>query len=429
MMVGGQRRALSRSAGFASGAVALAAVFLASGTPIPLYARYRVEYNITDTDLAITTVAYLAATALSLLMLGRLSDHLGRKRVGIAAVLIATCALVVLMNMHTLPILILGRCLQGAACGMASTALASWVIDLAPASPGWLPAFLTGTVPPFALPVGAMLSGALAEYGPASRTLMFQLTAAVLVLLAVLLMFSRETVVRRAGAMRSLVPRVHVPEGRGRLLFAVGAAQVTTWSFSGFYQAFSPAITVDHLGTSNPLVIAVVFSSVVVLSPLGGLLAGGARKATALRAGLGVFVVAALIAVLALHVGVIGPFLAASFLAGIALGAVSAAGLATLLQCTAAADRAGLMATVYLISYSGAAVPSLIACQLAKTVEVSDIATGYAVLVTVAALTAALTITRRRPRGESRSGARTLALSKSGRSNPDRSQQVGTLDV
>ena len=68
---------LPRPAVFAIASAAMISIFMSSGVPVPLYNMFRVTDGITDGDLALTTVTYLAFTALSLLLLGRLSNHLG----------------------------------------------------------------------------------------------------------------------------------------------------------------------------------------------------------------------------------------------------------------------------------------------------------------------------------------------------------------
>lgn len=183
---------------------------------------------------------------------------------------------------------------------------------------------ITSNAPPFAIPLGALISGVLVQYVPAPRTLVFEVIAAALVILAALLALCPETVRRTPGALASLRPRVLVPRGQGRLLFAVGAALVGTWALSGFYQALSPVLAADELGTRNALVVALVFSSIVVLSPIGGLMTGRLRPATAMRVGLVLFVVATAGILVALHLAQIWWFLAVSAVAGIAQGSANA---------------------------------------------------------------------------------------------------------
>jgi MFS family permease len=391
---------LPRQAGFVVVAASFIAVFLSSGTPVPLYNTYRAEDGITSADLAVTTVIYLATTAVALLTTGRLSNHLGRRPVAMAAVLLSAVGCILFLNVHTLGELVAGRVFQGLACGVATSALGSYVLDLAPERPGWLGAVITSNAPPFAIPVGALLSGTLVEFEPAPRVLIYSIVAAVLVVLAVGLFLSPETVLRTGGAARSLRPRILVPHGRGRVLFAVGAGLVATWSLSGFYQAFSPVLAADELGTDSALVVAVVFSSIVVLSPVGGLLTGRWPSVIAVRAGLAAFVLATAGILIALTAGQIGWFLAASAVAGIAQGAANAGGMRTVLAGATAADRAGLLATIYLISYTGAAVPGLVAGRLATSVAPDHIALGYGALVLVASIVAVTVLRREQPQTE-----------------------------
>lgn len=48
------------------------------------------------------------------------------------------------------------------------------------------------------------------------------------------------------------------------------------------------------------------------------------------------------------------------------------------------ADRAPIFAVVYLLSYSGAAIPSLISGQLSNTFPLPQIALGYGALALIA---------------------------------------------
>jgi hypothetical protein len=82
------------------------------------------------------------------------------------------------------------------------------------------------------------------------------------------------------------------------------------------------------------------------------------------------------------------PFIAASLVVGLAQGAASTAGIRALLAGARAEERAGLLATIYLVSYSGAAVPGIVAGKLTRTFDLFHIAVGYAVLGAVAAVVA-----------------------------------------
>lgn len=398
-MAGPRSSTLPRPAVFAIASAAMIAIFMSSGVPVPLYNMFRVDDGITDGDLALTTVTYLAFTALSLLLLGRLSNHLGRKPVIIAALFFAIAGCVVMTQVHSLPVLLAARMLQGLACGLASTAAGAFVIDTAPRGRLlWLPAVVTSSAPPFAIPVGALISGTLSEFAPFPRTLTLILAVVVLALIAALVALCPETMPRRAGALGSLVPRVHVPQGSGRILAAAGCALVATWSFSGFYQSFAPGMTADYFHSSSALVISVVFASAVILAPLGGSLSGRMQPVHAFRLGLCSFLVLSVAIMASLHAGALGPFLAISLVAGLAQGAANSSGMRAVLGNVDASERAGTLATMYLISYSGAAIPGLAAGQASKSISLPDVGTGYVALAMVAGI-AALVITAFRRKG------------------------------
>lgn len=377
---------------FVVSAGGLLLVFVASGTPIPLFNTYRSTTSITDADLALTTFVYLGTTALTLLMLGRLSDHLGRRTVSVAAVLIGAAGCLVLTQVDTPWVLAVGRVLQGMACGLGSTALGAFVVDSAPARPSWLAALITSSAPPFAIPVGALFSGGLMKFAQATPTLGYLVVAGLLVIVAILLLSCRDTVTPKPGALRSVRPHVRIPPGTGRVIFAAGAAYFATWSMGGFFQAFSASLTADYLGSQDTFVIALVFSSVVILSPIGASLTGRLSPATAVRCGLIAFMIAAIGFISALQFGSIAWFLAASLVAGVAQGAANTGSMRSVLNSAPTLDRAGLLSTVYLICYSSGAIPSLVAGQLAPVLPVNVIAIGYGALIVVATTVCVLTI-------------------------------------
>lgn len=234
------------------------------------------------------------------------------------------------------------------------------------------------------LTVGALASGALVEYGPHPRSLVYLIVVALLVLCAAIVATGPETVERTRGVAASLRPRVRVPAAARRFLPVATCIFVATWALGGFYQAFGPTIAADQLGTSNTLIAAVVFASLMAPSAIGAPLSGRFTPAGAQRVGIVVFFLAVVGILASLRLGAVAPFLVASAVAGTAQGATFAGSMRVLLAETHPAERAGLLSAIYIISYTGAALPSLIAGQLARTLSLFDIAVGYGALAAVA---------------------------------------------
>lgn len=123
---------------FFSAVVSLVAVFAAVGSTIPLFNVYRAENGFTNADISITVVAYSVATLATLLFLGRLSNHLGRRLTSITSLSLLLLGCLLLLDVHDIGILIVGRVMMGLGAGLASSSLTSYIVDAAPPSrPGW----------------------------------------------------------------------------------------------------------------------------------------------------------------------------------------------------------------------------------------------------------------------------------------------------
>ncbi|MET8311425.1 MFS transporter [Micromonospora sp. NPDC005173] len=83
---------------FISAVVSLVAAFAAVGSTIPLFNIYRAEDGFTNAGISVTVVAYSAATLTTLLVLGRLSNHLGRRPTSIASLVLLLLGCVLLLN-------------------------------------------------------------------------------------------------------------------------------------------------------------------------------------------------------------------------------------------------------------------------------------------------------------------------------------------
>ncbi|MEU6646836.1 MFS transporter [Saccharomonospora sp. NPDC046836] len=356
-----------RHIGFLSSSLSLGTVFAAAGSPVSLYETYRLQDGIDTGQLAVVAASYFIAVAVALLFFGRISDHLGRRPVAFAALGFAAAGCLLMLDVHTAVPLVVGRALQGLGGGLASSAVTAYIVDTAPTKPAWLASVVTGTVPMFGLPAGAVLSGALVQYGPAPRVLIYLVIVALLVMCAVLVALSPETVSRVPGATRTIRPHISVPRNSRRVLPYAAAVIVGTWVMGSFYQAFGPAVADDQFGTTNALIAATVFASIMLLNPLGGLLTGLLSPARKQRLGMAVFLAAIIAVVINLATGATVPFLIGSLIAGAGWGAAFSGSVQSLLHGTDPQDRAGTLAAVYLISYSSAAIPGLLAGAFTHT--------------------------------------------------------------
>lgn len=393
------RRAGRRRLTFVAAVVALVSVFAAVGATIPLFNIYRAEEGFTNAGISLTVVAYSAATLGTLLVLGRLSSHVGRRPVAIASLALLVLGCLLLLSVHDIGVLIVGRLLMGLGAGLASSSLTAYVVDAAPARPAWLASVASSQTVMLGLAVGAVASGALVQFGPWPRDLIFLVVIGLLVVSGVLIAFSSETVIRMPHGWRSLRPSVRVPARVRPLLPVAAAVLLATWATGAFYQAFVPALVEDQLHTDSPLVIGLIFAAYMGPSALGAPLGGRFSPAAAQRIGMVAFLAGWIGIVTAITTGALTLFIVATIVAGAAQGIAISAATRGLLVGSSMADRAPIFSVVYLLSYSGATIPSLISAQLTNVFSVPQITLGYGVLALVG--TAITVFAARNPRDRS----------------------------
>src|SRR3954462_5244979 len=368
---------------FLSAVVSLAAAFAAVGSTIPLFNIYRAEDGFTNADISMTVVAYSVGTIGTLLTLGRLSSHVGRRPTALASLGLLTLGCLVLLNVHHIGILIAGRLLMGFGTGLASRRPTAYIVDAAPTRPTWLASVASSQTVMLGLAVGAIASGALVQFGPWPRDLIYLVVISLLLLSAALVAISPETVTTSPGGWRSLRPSVRVPVRVRHLLPVAAAVFLATWATGAFYQAFVPALVKDQLHTNSSLVLGLVFAAYFGPSALGAPLGGRFSPAAAQRVGMIAFLAGWIGLITAITTGVLPLFIAATIVAGAAQGIAISAATRGLLYGSTLADRAPIFAVVYLLSYSGATIPSLIAGQLSNAFSLPQIVLGYGALALI----------------------------------------------
>src|ERR1700750_2699725 len=108
---GGRR--LSRPIAF----LAIAAIFVtfsaASAAPSPLYVVYQHLWGFSATTLTVVFAVYVAGLIGALLVLGALSDHIGRRPVLAAAIGLEAVSLLLFLSAGDVRVLLLARLVQG----------------------------------------------------------------------------------------------------------------------------------------------------------------------------------------------------------------------------------------------------------------------------------------------------------------------------
>ncbi len=363
----------------------------ASGVPSPLYRVYQEEFGFGPGVLTTVFGIYAVALLASLLVVGGLSDHVGRRPVLIAAFLLEAVAMVLFLAADGVGWLLAARVVQGLATGALTSTLGAALLDLQRAERPLGP-FINSASPGLGLSIGAVAAGLLVESVAAPDTWAFGVLAGVFVLAAFGVILLPESSPRTAGAVASLLPRVHVPPAHRRAFVVALPLLIACWSLGGLHASLGPSLVADVFAVDNHLA-----GGLLILALNGTGVAGSlALRTTAPERAMlvGALVVAGGVT------GTLGALLTTSapLLFGAAVGTgfgFGAAFLGAVGTITAGVEpgrRAGLLAAIFVVGYLAFSLPAIAAgiasghVGLTRTTEVYGVAVVVLALLAVAGL-------------------------------------------
>ncbi len=264
-----------RTLGFWVLAATLVVFFAASSVPTPLYVVYQEKWHFSAITLTLIFAVYAAALLITLLTAGGLSDYLGRRRVLAGALVVELLSMGAFVAADGVGWLLVARAVQGVATGAAAGALSAGVADLTPPGRPALAAAVNTAAPTTGIAVGAVTSGALVQYAPAPRVLVFAALIVLFSALLVALAVVPETVVRRPGSLRSLQPRASVPVAARRTFRSMAPVLIATWAVGGLVLSLGPSLAAGVFGITNHLVGGLVVTAVAGLGTTGAVLTRG----------------------------------------------------------------------------------------------------------------------------------------------------------
>jgi predicted MFS family arabinose efflux permease len=337
----------------------------ASATPTPLYGLYQAEWHFSTPVLTLIYSVYAFGVLTALLLVGRISDDLGRRPV----LLIALAGLAVSALLFTLADsvawLFAARAVQGLTTGTVLGAAGAALLDLHPRRDGNHASLINGVVSTLGIGTGALVASALVQYAPHPLVTPFVVLLALLAVALAGTLALPEPVTRAPGwRLRAQWPRVPA-EIRGQFALS-GLGVLASWSIAGLFLALGPALAREILGTDNHLAGGV---AILVLAASAGLAQVLWQHLDAHRAAsVGAAILAAGMALAAASLSTGSPvfFLAAAAVTGAGFGLAFLGALRALAAVAPVERRAEVISAFYVVAYGSISVPA-IAAGLAVT--------------------------------------------------------------
>jgi predicted MFS family arabinose efflux permease len=364
----------------------------ASAAPAPLYRVYQHQWAFSDATLTAVFAVYVVTLLTAILTAGSLSDHLGRRPVIIAGLILAAITCSAFLSADSVEALFLARCLQGIAVGFTAGALNATLIDLRPT--GESAPLIASTTPFVALGFGALATSLLVQYGPIPTRLPWWALLFCFITCLGLAVAMPETGAKRPGALKSLRPKVSVPKD-ARSAFAIAVPSIGgSWALGGFYFSLGPSLVARQLDSTNLVWGGVTIALLCAAAATASVARRNNPPTRIMFEGCLTLAIGGVLSVVAIATRSPATLLVSTAIAGAGFGMANLGGFRTIVANATADDRAGLVAAIFIVTYVGFGGPALAAGFATTRYGLHDTALVYC--GAVAALAGAVSLLAKR---------------------------------
>lgn len=384
-------RRLPRSVGFGV-VVAIMVLFQAAASaPTPLYVVYQRMWGFSSATITLIFAIFVFVLLCTLLVFGALSDHLGRRPVLLLSIALEAVALLLFLLAGNVAVLLVARAVQGVATGLVLPTLGATVVDFNPPHAPNSAAVVNGVVPIGGLAFGSLACGALVQFGPDPTRLVWALLLGAMVLAFLVVIVLPEPAMRHTGVLRSLVPRLGVPQRLRADVYTLFPVIVASWALGGLYLSLGPSAAVGLFGITNHFIGGMVAT---LLCGTGALSAFALRRSPAtavLRTSVTLLAAGSAVTLVGTITGSIALAVAGTMVAGVGYGASGLATFGRMAKLAGPAspvERGELFAVAYIAAYLAFSVPALAAGYATTVVGLHSTLVVYSIVVIFIALVA-----------------------------------------
>ncbi|HKE15698.1 MAG TPA: MFS transporter [Kofleriaceae bacterium] len=380
-------------------AALIAIMFMGSTLLTPLYVLYQKKLGFSQVTLTLIYASYVVGNLAALLLFGRLSDLVGRRRVALAAIGLAGVGTLLFLLAGGTGWLFWARATSGLAIGLASGAAAAWLVDLGAADgrDSSRASLVATSANMIGLAAGALVGGVLARYAPAPLRLPFIIYLVALAAIAPLIWRTRETVVAAAGhGAMSLRPRLGVPADVRVPFLAPAATAFGTFGLLGFYGALIPSVLAADLGVTSSAVGGAVVTELCAVAAIAVVATRRLASRTAMVGGLVLLVPAAWLLVAAQALASMPILVAGTALSGVASALGYRGGLQRASELAPADRRGEVVSSYFVVCYAGNSLPVIGVGLVSRAAGPIAASSAFGATITAFALAALLVAFRSR---------------------------------
>jgi hypothetical protein len=235
--------------------------------------------------------------------------------------------------------------------------------------------------PPVGLAAGALGTAVLVAYGPDPTGLVFWLLVGAFAAAALAVLGMPEPVEADSTWLAALRPHVRLPRDVRAPFVAAVPSLVAVWALSSLYLSLGPSLAVHVLHLQSRLAGGLTIAALTGGGAAATILARGVTPRRAIIGGSAALIMGVAMTLAGIQEVSAGLFFAGSVVAGLGFGPVFSGTFRWLVTLAQPRDRAGLVASVYVVSYLAFSVPAIVAGVVSADVGLRHTTTIYGAVV------------------------------------------------
>ncbi|WP_299034834.1 MFS transporter [uncultured Pseudokineococcus sp.] len=390
------------------GAALVFGLVMAGATlPTALYGRYQEELGFGPLVQTTLFASYAVGVLVALVVLGELSDRVGRRPLLLLGIGAAALSGVCFLVADGLALLFAGRLLSGLSAGIFTGTATAAVVEVAPRPWSRAATSAATAVNVLGLGLGPVASAVVAEASLAPLRAPYLVHLLLLVPAALVTWWQPETAgsQRPAGSARGRAPvaawrphllRPSVPPPVRRAFVPAATAGFAGFAVFGLFTAVAPRLVVEGLGVRDVVVANALVGLPFLASVVAQVATGPVSARRALPSGSAVLAVGAALLVAGLATEHLAVFVTAAVLLGLGHGTAFRAGVASVRAAAPPGQTGEVVSTLFVVLYVAISLPVVAVGALALATDLSTAAEVLGAAVGLLAV-AALLVLRRRP--------------------------------
>jgi len=334
-----------------------------STVPAPLYPLYQARSGFSTFMITVVFAAYAVGVVTSLLLVGHVSDWVGRKRILVPALCLELVAAAIFLTTPSLGLLIVARLVSGLGVGMLTATATAHLHELhtrhRPEASRQRFEVVSTAVNIGGIGTGALVAGVLAQYVAGPLRTPYLVFVVLLLISLVAVMLTPETVEERLVRPAYRPQRISADHGDRAGYIAAAVAGFASFAVFGLFTSVAPGFVRGALHHPSPALAGLVVFAVFGPAAAAQTLTSRIRPGAKLGIGLAGQALGLVVLLVGMYAASLATFLVGGVIIGVGAGMLFKAAVGAVAAMAVPAKRGEALAGLFLISYVGLSLPAL----------------------------------------------------------------------